>query len=222
MDSDIQPGSRPERSHRTAAQRELRYRARGAAQDAATEGREADAEAEAETRVAAPSVVPFVRASSLHIGAAAAAASLRRELVDDHGLTGSDVDRGYAVSRVTPGTNLLALYAVLGHRLGGWSLAVQAIIVGACVPAVIAVLVAMLYTHTDALFVAALMRGARAGGVAVFVGAAVRLIRPQLAARPIIGAALTVSLVLVVALSSVGVFPLLLVAGAVGAVALRP
>ena len=90
----------------------------------------------------------FVRASSLHIGAAAAAASLREELVRDHGLTPGDVDAAYAVSRVTPGTNLLALYALLGHRLGGWRLALQAIAVGSLVPASVAVLVAFLYTRS--------------------------------------------------------------------------
>ena len=168
------------------------------------------------------SVMPFVRASTLHIGAAAAAVALRRELVDDHALTGADVDRAYAVSRVTPGTNLLAMYAVLGHRLGGWRLALQAVVIGAIVPAVIAVGLAMLYTHTDAPVISALMRGARAGGVAVFIGAAVRLIRPQLAGHPATGMALTLILLLVAALSTGNTFAMLLLAGAFGALALRP
>lgn len=38
----------------------------------------------------------FIRASSLRIGAAAATASLRDELVKDHGLTPDDVDAAYA------------------------------------------------------------------------------------------------------------------------------
>jgi chromate transport protein ChrA len=97
--------------------------------------------------MAQSSLVPFVRASSLHVGAAAAAASLRQDLIHDHQVTASEIDRAYAVSRVTPGTNLLALDAVLGHRLGGWSLAAQAVIVGAFVPAVVALLVAVVYTH---------------------------------------------------------------------------
>ena len=67
-----------------------------------------------------PGIGPFVRASALHIGAAAATASLRDELIQDERATAHDVDAAYAVSRVTPGTNLLALYALLGHRLGGW------------------------------------------------------------------------------------------------------
>src|SRR5688572_11701868 len=113
----------------------------------------------------------FVRASSLHIGAAAAAASLRHDLVKDHGLEGRDIDAAYAVSRLTPGTNLLALYALLGHRLGGWSLAVQAVAVGALVPATVAVLIAVLYLEYPSPLVSTFMAGARAGGVAVFLGA---------------------------------------------------
>ena len=175
-----------------------------------------------DSRMPARSVMPFIRASTFHIGAAAAAVALRRELVDEHALTGADVDRAYAVSRVTPGTNLLAMYAVLGHRLGGWRLALQAVIAGAFVPAVIAVLLAMLYTHTDTPLIAAIMRGARAGGVAVFIGAAVRLIRPQLAAHPTIATALTLVLLVVAAASSANTFAVLLLAGGFGALALRP
>jgi chromate transport protein ChrA len=66
-------------------------------------------------------LAPFLRASSLHIGAAAAAASLRHDLVKEGKVESRDIDAAYAISRVTPGTNLLALYALLGHRLGGWS-----------------------------------------------------------------------------------------------------
>ena len=72
----------------------------------------------------------FLRASSLHIGAAAATAALREELTLEHPVTPRDIDAAYAVSRITPGTNLLALYAQLGHNLGGWPLAGQAVAVG--------------------------------------------------------------------------------------------
>ena len=60
----------------------------------------------------------FVRASSLHVGAAAAAAALRRDLVDKGRLPASAFDEAYAVARVTPGTNLLAMYALLGELEG--------------------------------------------------------------------------------------------------------
>jgi hypothetical protein len=52
-------------------------------------------------------LVEFIRASSLHVGAAAAAAALR-DLVDSGRLPSGAFAEAYAVARVTPGTNLLA------------------------------------------------------------------------------------------------------------------
>ncbi len=100
------------------------------------------------------SIAPFVRASILHIGAAAATASVREELTRDHRVTTTEVDRAYAVSRVTPGTNLLALHAQLGHQLGGWQLAIQAVMVGAGLPIVPAILLALLSEQTSPLIAA--------------------------------------------------------------------
>ena len=163
----------------------------------------------------------FLRASSLHIGAAAATASIREELICDHALTAAEIDEAYAVSRVTPGTNLLALYAQLGHRLGGWKTAILAIAIGAAVPAVAAVLLAFL-SERQTPWIAGVMAGARAGGIAVFLGAAVRLIKPQIAT---LGArAIALALVIVAVAIWVPVSPiiLLLTAAAIGAATLRP
>ena len=75
----------------------------------------------------------FVRASSLHVGAAAAAAALRRDLVDSGRLSASAFDEAYAVARVTPGTNLLAMYTLLGERFAGCKGALTALTIGALV-----------------------------------------------------------------------------------------
>ena len=163
----------------------------------------------------------FLRASSLHIGAAAATASIREELTRDHGVTADEVDQAYAVSRVTPGTNLLALYAQLGHRLGGWPTAIQAVAIGAAVPAVAAVILAAL-SERQTPWVAAVMTGARAGGVAVFLGAAVRLIRPQVVSLGLRALALAFAVGAVATWLPVSPIILLLAAGALGAIALRP
>src|SRR5689334_11537900 len=105
-----------------------------------------------------PRVLPvFVRASTLHIGAAAATASIRKELTEAHCIEPHEIDAAYAVSRVTPGTNLLALYALLGYRVGGWALSLQAVVVGALVPATLAVAIAFLYTRSSSPFFAAVM-----------------------------------------------------------------
>jgi chromate transport protein ChrA len=106
-----------------------------------------------------PSLGPFVRASSLHIGAAAAASSLRHELVANGFLDVAGFDAAYAIARLTPGTNLLALYALLGHRLGGWRLALPAVAVGIVLPSTVAVLIAILYSHHAPPLLALVMRG---------------------------------------------------------------
>jgi chromate transport protein ChrA len=167
-------------------------------------------------------LAPFFWASSLHIGAAAATASLREELTKTERLTPQDVDAAYAISRVTPGTNLLALYAVLGHQLGGWRLALPAVAVGVLVPAAIVILAAFAYLQNRSPVVAEVMAAARAGGVAVFFGAAVRLLRPQLAASPWRGLAFAVMAFGVGFATSSSLFILLLIAGAAGAAWLRP
>jgi|KBSMisStandDraft_5_1062788.scaffolds.fasta_scaffold661399_3 chromate transport protein ChrA len=60
----------------------------------------------------------FLRASGLHVGAAAAAAALRRDLVEGNAVTGPEFDEAYAIARLTPGTNLLAVYVLLGGSTG--------------------------------------------------------------------------------------------------------
>jgi chromate transport protein ChrA len=172
-------------------------------------------------RVSTSPLAAFVRASCLHIGAAAAAASLRHDLVGRHNLTTHDIDAAYAVSRVTPGTNLLALYALLGHRLGGWRLALEVVAVGALLPASFAVLIAYAYSHSTSPLLTALMAGARAGGVAVLLGAAVRLLKPQVVAHPRAGAAFVVLAFLVAWTFSVSLFAVLLISGGAGALWLR-
>lgn len=175
----------------------------------------------AQQRVSTSPLAAFVRASCLHVGAAAAAVSLRHDLVGRHNLTTHDIDAAYAVSRITPGTNLLALYAVLGHRLGGWRLALAAVAVGALLPASIAVVIAYAYNHSTSPMLTAVMAGARAGGVAVFFGAAIRLLKPQLVAHPRAGIAFVVLAFLVAEALPVSLFVVLVAAGACGAMWLR-
>lgn len=166
-------------------------------------------------------LLPFVRASSLHIGGAAAVASLRKDVVEDHGVDPRDVDAAFAVSRVTPGTNLLAFYALLGHRMGRWPLAAQAVLVGSFIPALIVVAVAIALSLSDARLVTAAMAGARAGGVAVICGAPMRLLQPQLRTHRATAALLAVGLFLIEWVAEVSPFVILLVAAVVGAAFLR-
>jgi len=90
-------------------------------------------------------LAPFLRASTLHVGAAAAAASLREDLVEHGSLTSSEFDEAYAIARLTPGTNLLAMYTLLRQRLAGWRGATTALSAGIIIPAAISGAVAAAY-----------------------------------------------------------------------------
>lgn len=164
----------------------------------------------------------FVRASSLHVGAAAAAAALRRDLVDKGRLSASAFDEAYAVARLTPGTNLLAMYTLLGERFAGWKGAFTALTVGALVPALIAVALGGVYVlYAEHSLAQEVMQGARASAIAVFAWAIVRLVRPQLQqyrGRGIAVAAVTLVLTLLLPIPQ---FVVLLIAGGLGAAFLR-
>jgi chromate transporter len=165
---------------------------------------------------------PFVRASSLHVGAAAAAASLRRELVDKGRLSASAFDEAFAVARVTPGTNLLAMYALLGERLAGWQGALFALTVGASLPALIAVALGAAYVgYAGQPLAEASMQGARAGALAVFAWAIVRLGRPQLQQHRSRGVVLALATLVMTLLVPIPQFVILLVAGGFGAAFMR-
>jgi chromate transporter len=164
----------------------------------------------------------FIRASLLHIGAAAAAASLRSDLVAAGYIDSATFNESYAVARLTPGTNLLAMYTLLGYRLRGRRGAVLALAIGAVVPALIALIIAVLYVSGAAdPSVARAMQGARAGALAVLVWAVVRLISPPIREQRTGGVALGVAVFSVALTGFVPQYWLLLFAGIVGAVFFR-
>lgn len=166
--------------------------------------------------------ISFLRASSLHIGAAAVTATLREELVDDTRLTPGEFDTAFAVARLTPGTNLLALYAQLGKHLGGWPLAVGAVAAGTLVPAAITVAMAAASQYSHSPLVASMMAGARAGGMAVLIGAAYRLLKPYLSARPWTASAVAAGAGLLAWSVPVSPFLILLLAAIAGTFLFRP
>jgi chromate transporter len=167
-------------------------------------------------------LVPFIRASVGHLGAAAATASLRHDLVERQRYSAAAFDQAFAVARLTPGTNLLAFYTLLGHGLGGWRLAVSALAVGTIAPALITLLMAIAYTASSSSpLVARGMQGARAGALAVFVWAVVQLARPQLAAHGWRGTALALAGLAAVIVLPSQQFLILVAAGLVGAIVLR-
>ena len=164
----------------------------------------------------------FVRASSLHVGAAAAAAALRRDLVDNGPLPSTVFDEAYAVARITPGTNLLAMYTLLGERFAGWAGAVSALAVGTFVPATIAVTLGAAYVaYAEHPLAHRVMQGARAGALAVFVWSIVRLLRPQLQQHLIRGILISIATLVMMLSLPIPQFGVLLIAGGLGAAFLR-
>src|SRR4051812_45524098 len=75
-----------------------------------------------------------IRASMLHVGSAAAV-SLHADLVEGGLFENAAFNESYAVARLTPGTNLLALYTVIGYRLRGWGGAGLALTLATVLPA---------------------------------------------------------------------------------------
>ena len=66
------------------------------------------------------------------------------------------------------------------------------------------------------------MAGARAGGVAVFLGAAIRLLRPQLTTHPRVGSAFVLTALFGAWFLPLNLFAVLVIAGTAGSIWLRP
>ena len=127
----------------------------------------------------------MIRTSIVHVGAAASAAALRRELSREALVAEGSFDTVFAAARLTPGTNLIALFAGLGHRVGGLGGAIAAVIVGLAPAAAISMLALWLYLAFGQLPQAASAIGAAsASALAVLVWAGFRFLRDPLRTRP--------------------------------------
>ena len=163
-----------------------------------------------------------MRACALHVGAASAAASLRRDLVNDGLISEAQFDEAFGIARLTPGTNLLAMVTLLGLRLNGWRGAVAALAVTTAVPGTIAAMATMVYvSYASHPAAARSMQGARAGALAVLLWASVRLLLPQFSDRRVQAASIALAVLMLGGFTAFPQYLLLLVAGAVGAVLLR-
>lgn len=164
----------------------------------------------------------FLRACSLHVGAASAASSLRRELVDTGAIKSATFDEAYAIARLTPGTNLLAMFALLGAHFRGWRGSLLAIAIGTLVPGTIVTVAAAIFVSYSTNPIAARsMQGARAGAFAVLMWAGVRLLLPQLERRRSRGIALAMVVLFASVFTHTPPIALLLAAAVAGAFALK-
>jgi chromate transporter len=104
----------------------------------------------------------------------------RRNWIDE-----AEFDLNYALSRLTPGTNLLAFCTAAGWTVRRWSGAVVALLAASLPSSILAVIMTMFYVELQgsALFQAAL-RGALAAAVAIMGSTAWIFAEPHIKAAP--------------------------------------
>jgi chromate transporter len=128
----------------------------------------------------------FLRAGSLTFGGGTTTtAALQREIVKRRGwLDDTQFGLIYGLSRLTPGTNLIAFSTAAGWSVAGWAGAIMALL-GISVPgSALAVLLTWGYDSwgRSALALSA-MRGGLAAAVGMLVAASWDLIRPYMTPR---------------------------------------
>jgi chromate transporter len=113
-------------------------------------------------------------------GGSATVAVLREEIVVRRAwLTTLNVDLSFALSRLTPGTNLLAFSTAVGWLLRGWGGALVALIAGSLPSSLMAMALTALYEQWSRNpVVQVAMRGALAAAVAVMLSTGWTLIKP--------------------------------------------
>ena len=166
-------------------------------------------------------LVLLLSESSRHVGAAATSAALRDSL-DREGLVRTDqFDRSFAASRLTPGTNLIALFAALGGIVAGPLGAVAAVVVGLLPAVLISLVVCGIYLAVDdSPMVQRAIGGASAAAWAVLVWSAGRFLLPPARSHPVATVVLTLTTISL-GLMGVPVLLLLVLSAVAGALSFR-
>jgi chromate transporter len=150
-------------------------------------------------------------------GGSATIAVLKRQLVEQRGwIDEGEFDLSYALSRLTPGTNLLAFCTAAGWTTRRWLGAIVALLASSIPCSLIAVLVTVFYAELyDSVYFQAALSGALAAAVAIVVATAWVFAEPHVKSAPWKAAAVVPC---AIALSLVGLSPVqvLLAAAAVG------
>lgn len=123
----------------------------------------------------------FARYGNLTFGGGSATVAVLREeiITGRQWMSALRVDLSFALSRITPGTNLLAFGTAVGWQLRGWSGALVALTAGSAPSAILAVLVTILYEFLMRNPIAVVgLRGALAATVGVMIITGWTLIRP--------------------------------------------
>ena len=142
-------------------------------------------DADAQGSVPKPSLMALVRSfvrdgNFTFGGGSATIAVLQDELVDRRRWLGHEpFQLSYALSRVTPGTNLLAFCTAAGWLLRGWAGALVSLLAASIPCATLALAATALCEWSHSPGAQAAIRGAMAAAVAVMVMTGVTLIRPH-------------------------------------------
>lgn len=124
----------------------------------------------------------FARHGNLTFGGGSATiATLHGEVVDRLGwIAQHSFDLAYALSRLTPGTNLLSFGTAVGWMLRGWSGAVTTLIGGSVPCSLLALVITVFYqSWSGNSTVQIALRGAIAAAMAVMFITGVTIIRPH-------------------------------------------
>lgn len=124
----------------------------------------------------------FARFGNLTFGGGSATiATLHGEIVERRSwISQHRFDLAYALSRLTPGTNLLAFSTAIGWMLHGWVGAIITLLAGSIPCAVLAVIVTAFYklwSHNATAQTS--LRGAIVAAVAVVIMTGVTIVRPH-------------------------------------------
>jgi len=152
-------------------------------------------------------------------GGSATIATLHRESITERNwVTQRQFDLSYALSRLTPGTNLLAFSTAIGWLIRGWPGALVALLALSIPCSVLAVLLTVVYQlwarHPFAMVA---LRGALAAAVGIVAATAWTLIRPHLKdASKLNIAAFAIGAFLLATMFHITPIPILLLAAVIG------
>jgi len=128
----------------------------------------------------------FFRVGNVTFGSGAASTVLlREEIVENRGWLGKhQFALCYALARVTPGTNLYALFSASGWYLRGWPGAIVALVAASLPASMVVILLTLGYLaiYTSRLGQAAVV-GAMAAVVGTIIAGAWQLIQPDVLSR---------------------------------------
>jgi chromate transport protein ChrA len=168
-------------------------------------------------------VAAIVAQESLrNVSGSAAAAAIQERLAAEGLMPRHLFQIAYAAARLTPGTNLLALYTALGHATSGWRGALAGLAAGSVPSAMCAVGLAWAYERlAGGPAVDAGLEAASIAGIAAIAWAAYTLARPIVLDHRVRAGTLLAALLLFTLVAPVPPLAVIVAGGIAGGLVLR-